>query len=167
MHMLGSMGGVMIAWFLFPLLYPILMGFFDERMAEVIETHDYPHLPKATPPFWPTLMQDVWFSVKAILLNILCLPLYFVPLVGLVVYYTLNGYLLGNQFFRMAAGRRVGIEQADELRCRARGSIVLGGAVVMFCATIPLLNLIAPLLGVATMLHLFHAMQGNDKVNII
>lgn len=167
MHALGSIGGMMIAWLMFPLLYPILMGFFDEQMAEIIETQDYPHLPKASPPFWPTLRQDAWFSVKAILLNILCLPLYFVPLVGLVVYYTMNGYLLGSQFFRMAAGRRVSLAQAMELRRRARGSIILGGAAVMFCATIPLLNLIAPLLGVATMLHLFHAMNGANKVELL
>ena len=37
----------------FPLLYPILISFFDNTVADVIEHQDYPQLPPATGPFWP------------------------------------------------------------------------------------------------------------------
>ncbi len=132
-------------------------------MAEIIEREDYPQLPPAQPPFWPTLLQDVMFSLKAIGLNLICLPLYFSPLFGLALYYGLNGYLLGTQFFRMAAGRRASQADAERLRRSARFSIVSAGVAISFCSTIPVINLVAPLLGVAVMLHLFHALNGAEK----
>lgn len=164
---IGSMGGMMIAWFLFPLLYPVLIGFFDEKIAEIIEREDYPQLPVANPPFWPTLLNDAIFSLKAVCLNILFLPFWIIPPVGIIVYYLLNGYLLGTQFFRMAAGRRVSEAEAETLRKRAKKEILLGGIAIAFFATVPLLNLAAPLMGVAAMLHLFHSLKGNDKQQVI
>jgi CysZ protein len=158
MHMLGSFGGVALAWFLFPLLYPILVSFFDDSMAETIERADYPDSPLARPPFWPTLLQDAWFSFKAILLNLLFIPIYFSP-IGLVVYYLLNGHLLGTQFYRMAAGRNMSPQDAEKLRNRARGAIFLAGITISVFSTIPVLNLVAPLLGVAVMVHLVHDLQ--------
>lgn len=166
-HLLGSVGGMVVAWFLFPLLYPILMSFFDDHMAVAIEREDYPQLPAAEPPFWPTLWHDAKFSLKAIALNLLCLPIYFLPLIGITVYYLLNGYLLGSQFFRMAAGRRSSREESLALQRRARGSILMAGVVISICSTIPLLNLAAPVLGVATMLHLYHALAGNDRQHVL
>lgn len=163
----GLTAGALLAWFLFPLLYPILISFFDETMAEAIEKKDYPHLPKATPPFWPTLMQDAWFSVKAVLLNLVLIPLYLVPFLGWALYYALNGYLLGMQFFRMSAGRRESRADSEALARKLRKDIILAGALVMFCATVPFLNLAAPLLGVATMLHLYHRARGNDRVEVL
>ena len=100
MNALSTVGGMVIGWFLFPLLYPILISFFDDKMAEVIEENNYPGLPKANPPYWPTILGDILFSLKAIGLNILFLPLYFIPVIGLIVYYLLNGSMLGIQFFR-------------------------------------------------------------------
>jgi uncharacterized protein involved in cysteine biosynthesis len=167
MHFLGSAGGMIVAWFLFPLLYPILVSFFDDKMAAVIEREDYPHLPPAEPPFWPTVLNDAAFSLKAIGLNILCIPLYLIPLVGLVVYYGLNGYLLGMQFFRMVAGRRVNAAEADIMQKQAYHSILLTGIAISLCSTVPLLNLAAPLVGVATMLHLFHALRATGKQEIL
>lgn len=167
MHALGSMGGVVIAWFLFPLLYPVLISFFDDKIAETIEREDYPELPASQPPFWPTIASDALFSLKAIGLNIICIPFYLIPMLGLVIYYGLNGYLLGTQFFRMAAGRRVNESEATRLQKKAGNSIILIGIAISFCATIPLLNLAAPVLGVATMLHLFHELRGTNKQQIL
>lgn len=158
-HVLGSIGGMAIAWFLFPLLYPVLVSFFDDKIAGAIEREDYPQIPPAQPPFWPTVIQNVVFCLKAIGLNILCLPLYLIPLIGMVVYYSLNGYLLGSQFFRMAAGRRVSLPEAETLQKKTRGLIFFTGVAISLCSTIPLFNIVVPVLGIAAMLHLFHAVH--------
>lgn len=165
--LIAGAGGTVLAWFLFPLLYPVLMSFFDEAMAEKIERSDYPQLMRATPPFWPTFWHDVLFSLKAIALNLLFLPLYFIPLFGQLLYYGFNGYLLGAQFFRMSGGRRDSRATVEGLISQHRNKIILGGALIMLCATIPILNLAAPVLGVATMLHLYHALKGNNQVTIL
>lgn len=165
--MLGTVGGGVVAWFLFPLLFPILISFFDDYMADLIEQRDYPQLPRAEPPFWPTFKHDAWFSVKAVSINLLLFPLYFIPLLGQLLYFGMNGYLLGMQIFRMCAGRRVSLEQGKMLQKQAKGPIVLAGAAIMLAATVPFLNLAAPVLGVATMLHLFHALNGTEKQQIL
>lgn len=157
--LLASAGGVLLAWFMFPLLYPVLVSFFDEHVAEIIDREDYPDQPQAVAPFWPTLGNDIWFTLKALALNIVCLPLFFIPLIGLVLYYGLNGYLLGTQFFRMAAGRRIGQAEADALRRKNFASIMLTGVAISFLATIPFVNLAAPILGVAIMTHLFYQVR--------
>lgn len=167
MQMAGTIGGGVAAWFMFPLLYPILVSFFDDYMAEVIEARDYPQLPKTSPPFWPTFVQDALFSAKALLINLVCMVFYLIPLIGWLLYLAINGYLLGMQFFRMSAGRRINKVEAEALMRRNRGVIVLAGMSVMLCASIPFLNLAAPLLGVATMLHLFHALNGTDKTQVL
>lgn len=158
---LGSLVGVGMAWFLFPLLFPVLISFFDERIAEIIEKNEYPHVLPAHPPFWPTFMQDVRFTAKALFFNILCLPFYFIPFFGQALYYGLNGYMLGMQFFRMAAGRRLPYEACVPLMKAARKDIFLIGLAVSVAATIPLLNFAAPVWGVAAMLHVFYHLQPN------
>ncbi len=164
---LSTFGGVMIGWFFFPLLYPILISFFDDKIAEIIEREEYTQLPTAQPPFWPTITSDIMFSLKAIGLNIVFLPLYIIPMIGIIIYYGLNGYLLGTQFFRMAAGRRVSKSQALQLQKKAGNTVLLIGVAISFFSTIPLLNLAVPVLGVTTMLHLLHDLLGNQKQKIL
>lgn len=162
-HLVTSFGGMFLAHLFFPLLYPILISFFDNQVADVIEHEDYPQLPRAVGPFWPTIRNDVYFSVKAVSLNIVCLPLDLIPM----FYYVLNGYLLGSQFFRIVAGRRVSAAEAAALQRKAHTSILLTGIAISFFSTIPFLNLAAPLVGIAAMLHLFHALRGTTKQEIL
>lgn len=163
MHLLASAGGMILAHLFFPLLYPVLVSFFDDKVADVIEHEDYPQLPPAVGPFWPTVMGDVAFSLKAILLNIVCLPFYFIPF----FYYGLNGYLLGMQFFRIVAGRRATTVEAAALIKRAHYPIMAIGIAISFFSTIPVFNLVAPLVGIAAMLHLFHSLRGTRPQEIL
>ncbi len=167
MRLLAGGGGMMVAWFFFPLLYPILISFFDDKMADIIERQDYPQLPPAKGPFWPTLLNDVSFSSKAIGLNTLCLPLCIIPPLYTAVYYGLNGYLLGTQFFRIVAGRRATLVEAEELQKKSHHSVMLIGVAISFFSTIPVLNLAAPLVGTAAMLHLFHALRGTKQLEVL
>jgi CysZ protein len=167
MHLMASFGGMIAAHFFFPLLYPILISFFDDRVANVIEHEDYPQLPPAVGPFWPTVLNDISFSLKAVGLNILILPFWIIPPLGITLYYGLNGYLLGTQFFRIVAGRRVTAAEATALQKKAHYSILLTGVAISFFSTVPVLNLAAPLVGIAAMLHLFHALRGTSKQEIL
>lgn len=149
---------VAAAWFLFPIFLPLIISFFDTAIAEVIEKNEYPGLKTAEPPFWPTLQHDILFTLKALGINLIALPFYFIP----GVYYAVNGYLLGTEFFNVIAGRYVSPEQAQALRSRHRWSIILCGASIAFAATVPFINLIAPIWGVALMVHYFHSLNGRE-----
>lgn len=166
-HILASFGGMFVAHLFFPLLYPILISFFDDQIADIIERTDYPQLPPARGPFWPTILNDAAFSAKAVTLNLLCLPFWLFPPLAIPVYYTLNGYLLGTQFFRIVAGRRVTVAEAEALQKQSHYAVLLTGIAISFSATIPVVNLAAPVVGIAAMLHLFHALRGTKKQEIL
>ncbi|MCI5049439.1 MAG: EI24 domain-containing protein [Rickettsiales bacterium] len=151
--------------FIFPILLPIIISFFDTAIAESIERDEYPGIPTPEPPFWPTIMQDVRFTIKAVFLNALCLPIYLIPGINLMVYYLLNGYLLGTEFFNVVAGRHVHPDEADRMRKERRTSILFCGFSIAVGATIPFINLITPIWGVALMVHLFHSLKPHYKAN--
>jgi len=160
MSWLGGIGATMLAWFLFPGIMPVIINFFDDRIAHIIERQDYPGVIQPTQqPFWPELWHDVRFTCMAILLNILVLPLYLLPGLNLFLFYLLNGYLLGREFFIMAARRHMPVEQAEVMRKRYGRSILIAGIGLVLLATLPILNLFAPFWGIAVMVHLFHRLE--------
>ena len=165
---LGSIGASIIAWMLFPGIMPLIISFFDETIARLIEKQDYPYaMSDQEQPFWPNLWHDLRFSIKAIGLNILVLPLYLVPVLNLCLFYVLNGYLLGHEFFCMAARRHLSLQETDALYHRNRTLIIATGALLTMMATLPFLNLFAPFWGIAAMVHLYHCLQPDPKQELL
>jgi uncharacterized protein involved in cysteine biosynthesis len=103
------------------------------------------------------------FAAIVILLNLLVLPVYlvlfFVPPLNLILYYLLNGYLIGREYFELVAFRRLPPADATRLRRRHRARILLSGVILAFCMTVPVVNLFAPVLGAAFMVHVAHGMM--------
>jgi CysZ protein len=165
---LGSIGGTMIAWILFPALMPIIIRFFDTQIALLIEEEDYPDTARpAEAPFWKELLHDLRFSATAILLNILVLPLYMLPVINLILFYLLNGYLLGREFFVIAARRHIPVYEAQELFHRYGTTIILSGIALVMLATIPVINVLAPFWGIAFMIHLYHRLDQRFTVEFV
>lgn len=166
---IGGLGSTMIAWFLFPGIMPIIVNFFDARIAQIIEHEDYPaNVASYNNPFWVEFWHDVRFSLMAVLLNILILPLYLLmPGLHFIPFYLLNGYLLGREFFVMAARRHIPIREAHALRLRHRKTVLASGVIIAMFATLPLLNLIAPFWGVAVMVHLYHRVTHTPDSQLI
>jgi len=161
---LSGAGAVIAAWFLFPVTIPIIAGLFEDSILKRVEAKDYPNVPEPQPqPFFPNLWEDVRFAGKVLGLNLLCLPLYLIPLVNLVIYYLLNGYLFGSEFFGIAAGRHIGKKQARLLRKQHGQKIFFGGVIIAFAATLPIVNLFVPFLGMAMMAHLYHKLKPADE----
>jgi uncharacterized protein involved in cysteine biosynthesis len=82
----------------------------------------------------------------------------FAPLAP-IIFWGLNGFLLGREYFTLAAIRRVGRTKAKQLRRRHVGRIWLAGALMAVPLSVPLVNLLIPILGAATFTHLFHALR--------
>lgn len=165
---LGSMGAGVIAWFLFPGIMPVIIHFFDEGIASVIEQHDYPGTPH-TPeqPFWPKLTRDLRFAFVAIGLNLLVLPLYLLPGLNLILFYLLNGYLLGREFFAMVARRHLPPAESEALYRANRTIVVMAGIGLAAMATVPVANLFAPFWGIAVMVHLYHRLEPLPRIERI
>ena len=99
----------------------------------------------------------------AIAVNLLALPIYllllFLPPFNLLVFYMVNGYLLGREYFELVAVRRLEAAEAGRLRRQARGRVLLSGVVIAILLTIPLVNIVMPVVAAAFMVHVFHGLR--------
>lgn len=135
-------------------------GLFLEDIADAVEDRHYPGLPPVTPVrLGDSLVDSLNFLGLVIAANVLALVLYifagpFIP----VVFWAVNGWLLGREYFTLVATRRIGRERAKALRAQNSGRIWLAGILMAAPLSVPLVNLVIPVLGVATFTHLFHRM---------
>lgn len=135
-----------------------ITSMFLEDVANAVESRHYPRLPPATPVSFADGLRDT-LNFLGILIgaNILALMLYiiFAPF-ALLIFWGLNGFLLGREYFTLAAARRLGRAEAKRLRSRHLLTIWAAGILMAAPLSIPLLNLFVPILGAATFTHLFH-----------
>lgn len=154
---LGGLGAVIGAWFLFPAVVSLILGFLLDGVVRAVEERHYPLLPPARPSSLAgNLGGALRLGLLAVALNILVLPVYLLPGVNLVVWLLLNGYLLGREYVETVAARRMGREAAAGLRRRHRLGVLASGAIVAGLLLVPIVNLVAPVVGIALMTHRFH-----------
>ena len=136
-------------------------GIFLDDVAEAVEDRHYPGLPPVPRLSIGAMLSDsLAFLGVMLAANLLMLLFYFFsgPLAP-VLFWLVNGFLLGREYFQMAAMRRLGREGAIALRKRYGGRIWLAGILMVVPLSIPLVNLLVPILGAATFTHLTHRLQ--------
>ena len=154
----GGIAVLAMTWLLFPAVVTLIVSFFLEDVAGAVDRRHYPALGEPRRQGIPEISWiTVKFAVIAVALNILALPvllaLFFSPFYPLV-FYALNGYLLGREYFELVAHRRMDPAAGKELRRARSGSVFIAGVIVAFLLTVPVVNLIAPVIGAAAMVHL-------------
>ncbi len=158
---LGSVGALVLAWLLFPAMSAAATGLWLDGIAAAVERRHYPDLP---PPRRQSVGEILLVSLRlaalALVVNAIALPFYFWPAINLVVYYGLNGYLIGREYFALVALRRVDVGQADALWRHYRLRLVVAGVLIAVSLSLPLVNLLAPVWATAFMLHLFQGLRG-------
>jgi uncharacterized protein involved in cysteine biosynthesis len=70
----------------------------------------------------------------------------------------INGYLIGREYLEMVALRQLTPPETTRLRAAYQGKFVMAGVLTTVLLTIPFVNLIAPIIGVAAMTHIVHAL---------
>ncbi|MBK1636403.1 EI24 domain-containing protein [Rhodovulum adriaticum] len=140
------------------------IGVFLDDVAAAVERRHYPHLPEA--PRIPVLDQirdAVGFFGVVVAVNLAALVLYFLvgPLAPLL-FWTVNGYLLGREYFQMAAMRRLGRKGAVALRKRHGLTVFAAGLLMAVPLSLPLVNLVIPILGAAVFTHLYHGLAARE-----
>lgn len=158
---LGALAALGVSWLLFPAVATMVMGFFLGSVADSVETLDYPG---RSPPRRPSLSENAATTLRlmslTILLNMLALPLYLLaPGVNLFVFLGLNGYLFGREYFEVVALRRLDPTATRAMRQRFAGRVFLGGVAIAGLFALPLVNLVAPVIAAAFMVHLFEGLR--------
>jgi uncharacterized protein involved in cysteine biosynthesis len=160
---LGWVAALIAAFVLFPGAALVIISFLLEPIARAVEAMHYPHLaaPRAQP-----VAEAVWvglrFAAVAVVLNLICLPLYFLPVLNVFVFGGLNGYLLGREYFELVALRRLDAAQARSMWRRNRGKLFFAGVIITLLLSIPFVNWFMPVVAAAFMVHIFEGLRRRD-----
>ncbi|HCQ66520.1 MAG TPA: hypothetical protein DIU07_15850 [Rhodobacteraceae bacterium] len=133
-------------------------GIFLDDVAEAVEEKHYPGLAEVGHiPVLDTLRDSLSLILVTVGVNLVAfILLFFVGPLAPVLFWAVNGYLLGREFFQMAAMRREGREGATRLRKRHAGQVWLAGTLMAVPLSVPLVNLLIPVIGAASFTHMYH-----------
>ncbi|WP_299926703.1 EI24 domain-containing protein [uncultured Pelagimonas sp.] len=152
---------IILSVFLMVPVASAITSIFLDDVAQAVEDRHYPGLPPASEVSMSDGLRDtVSFLGVMIAANLVALILYmvFAPLAPFI-FWALNGFLLGREYFTLAAIRRVGRIEATKLRKRHMVTIWAAGVLMAMPLSIPLVNLFIPVLGAATFTHIFHRLN--------
>ena len=158
--LMGGLAVLALSWLLFPAVVTAIMSLFLERIAAAVEALDYPGRgPPRRQRISETIAATLRLTGLTLLLNLLALPVYLlVPGINLVLFLTLNGYLLGREYFEVVALRRLDAAATRAARNRFGLRVFLGGVMIAALFSVPLVNLVAPVIATAFMVHVFEAL---------
>lgn len=159
---LGSIAVVVVIWLLFPAVASFFVGLFLDEIVTAVEKRHYPGDPPSRPvPLSTAIAVSLRFAGAAAILNLLALPFYvaafWFPPLAVAIFYCLNGYLLSREYHELVALGRLDAVAAATLRKADRRRLFLAGIVIAFLFTVPVVNLFAPVIGVAAMVHMFRS----------
>ncbi|MGQ0677644.1 MAG: EI24 domain-containing protein [Rhodospirillales bacterium] len=161
---LGALAVLALAVVLYPAAVSALIGLFLEDVARAVEREHYPQAPAPRAQgVAEAALGALRFALVAVTVNLLALPLYlalmFVPPLNAFVFYGVNGYLVGREYFELAASRRLPPEGVREFRRANRARVFLAGGLTAFLLTVPVVNLAAPIVGMAAMVHILERLR--------
>jgi CysZ protein len=164
-EIVAGLGIVVGSIFLAVPVASLFVGLFLDDIARRVEAKRYPDEPPGTTlALWPTFTTALAFLGQLLLLNVLALPFYFVPGANVAVWLIVNGWILGREYFELAAFRHAPPSTVKALRKRYQLRILVSGILIALALSIPVLNLLAPLFGTAFMVHLYKGLpKQNDR----
>jgi CysZ protein len=152
---LSGFGAVLVAILLWLPISSLIAGLFIDAGADHVDQRAFPDAPKGKPPaLFRALPVSLGFAAKALAFNLLALPLAFIPLLNVAGFVVLNGWLMGREYFTMAAMRITDDQTVAMLRRKHGSAIFVAGLALAGMFVVPVLNLVAPLFGIALMVRL-------------
>lgn len=140
-------------------------GFFLDDVAAAVEARYYPGLPPAhVTGLGAQALDGLRFLGLVVGANAVALIVYLAaPPLAPLVFWLVNGFLLGREYFQLVALRRLAPVEAGRLRHRHAGRIWLAGIAMALPLSVPILNLFVPILGVAVFTHQFQRLASGGR----
>ena len=160
MEWLGGLALVVGSIFLIPAVSSLIAGLYVDDIAAEVERTAYPQDPPGKElATLPAIGLALKFFIVVLAVNIVALFLLLVPGINLIAFYLGNGYLLGREYFELAAMRHLPLAEARQLRKANRITVLLCGLIIAGIASIPILNLITPLFATAFMVRIYKGLS--------
>jgi len=159
-HALGTLAAIGLAWLLFPGLLAAMTGLWVDSIAASVEARYFPGLPAPRGgAALDGLVAGLRLAGAALVVNLVLLPLYLVPGLNLALFYGANGYLVARGYFEPVALRRLAPRDMRAVFGRHRLQLWLAGVIITFITTLPILNLVVPIVATALMTHLLEDLR--------
>ena len=134
-----------------------MSAFFVDDVARAVEERHYPNTQaQYRSKLSEEVRESLGFLGTMLAANLIALIFYalftvFAP----IIFWSLNGYLIGREYFYMAAKRHLGRDTALSAFRDHRFRVWMCGVILVLPMSVPLLNLLLPVLAAASFTHLF------------
>ena len=167
LSIMATLGIVTGAVFLMPAVTNIVGSFFVDDVADAVEREHYPAEPVGRAlPILTAVIEGLKFALLSVLVYVVALPFVLFAGFGVLILFVANSYLLGRNFFELAAMRFYPPWEAKLLRKRHAGTVFFAGMIVAAFVSIPIVNLATPVFAMALMVHIHKRIAGK-KVELI
>ncbi|RAI45177.1 sulfate transporter family protein [Rhodoplanes roseus] len=143
------------AIFLMPAVTSLVASFFADDIAAEVERVHYPEDPPGiAPPLFYSIVEGIKTALLALGIYLCAAPFLLIGGLGAVAFFLATAYLLGREYFLIAAVRQQPIRDAKAMWRENRTRIVGGGLFIAAFVLIPIVNFATPLFATAFMVHL-------------
>jgi CysZ protein len=155
---------IIALYLFFPAVSTVVMGFFLDDIVDAVEAKYYPDdLSPRRLGAYENIMMASKLGLLLVVANILALPLYLMLLITgvgpFILFLVLNSYLIGREYFELVAVRHYPRSAATGIRRHNRDKTFLTGGIITGLYLVPGINLLAPLIGAAMTVHVFHRVK--------
>jgi CysZ protein len=157
----AGLGVVLGGIFLMPAITSLVASLFVDEVADHVEREYYPaEQPGVALPFNLAMLEGIKTALWTILVYLIALPFVFFAGAGFLVFFLATAWLLGREYFELAAMRFRPPEEAKAMRRDNAATIFTAGLIIAAFVSIPIVNLATPLFGMAFMVHMHKRLSG-------
>jgi CysZ protein len=137
---------------LMPAVTAVVASFFADQIAEKVERTNYPADPPGTAlPLWRAVLEGIKTALLAIIVYVFAAPFLLFAGLGAVIFFLATAWLLGREYFELAAMRFRSPAEARAMRKQNAATVYVGGLLIAAFVSIPIINLATPLFAMALM----------------
>jgi uncharacterized protein involved in cysteine biosynthesis len=139
---------------LMPAVTALVASIFADQIAEEVERTNYPADPPGTAlSLWRAGYEGIKTALLAIIVYVCAAPFLLFAGLGAVIFFLATAWLLGREYFELAAMRFRPPAEARALRKQNAATVYVGGLLIAAFVSIPIVNLATPLFAMGLMVH--------------
>jgi CysZ protein len=150
---------------LMPAVTAVVGSFYADRIGEEVEREYYPADPPGMAlPLSLAFWEGFKTAVLAVIIYLCAAPLILFAGFGAVIFFLATAYILGREYFELAAMRFRPPPEAKMLRRHNAMTVYIGGLFIAAFVSIPIVNLATPLFAMALMVHVHKRLSGRRQI---
>jgi uncharacterized protein involved in cysteine biosynthesis len=163
----AGLGIVFGAVFLMPAITSLVASFFVDDVAEHVEHEHYPaERPGIALPLGIAIPEGIKTALLTIVVYLVALPFVLFAGAGFIIFFLATAWLLGREYFELAAMRFRPPHEAKAMRRENSATIFTAGLFIAAFVSIPVVNLATPVFAMAFMVHMHKRLSGPGAANL-